>query len=1554
MQGLLLLLAFVALFNLFFSPDYLLAEEGESSISSSQEPQEEGQSPLELKYMIRKVIDIDYKHIHYIEPTEANREKPTSETNIYQELQVKAEGKVGERISVDVDYDDTAPLTEQRKISLRYKGAENEFIQEVALGDLQLSLPGSEFTAYNKSMFGARAKAKLGNFYLTGIGSFTQAVPGVKTFTGRKTFQKIEIPDTGYISHKYYRLSLEGIELPLQYGSVEVYIDDKDPSNNQTSQYLTTGNVEVPNTPEYQGYFDRQYPGRDYLIDYSEGTIEFLRDIEDGFVIAICYKDKNGMRHPTSGYRIIKYGEVTNFDAITGEPLRNYPDDEPSFDDYELKNRYFLGSQDIERENFILKVLNLSGEDVSTDYDLDVDYQLGILTITDPADPPLKYPQEPFFEGPDIPDPYPPTSAHRYSIYAEYRHSVDVYFLQPNIIYHSDRIYLNDKLLTRDEDYIIDYSTGILTFIHPEEITEDTRIRAEYEYMPFAGGQAAILGGRLEYSPSDNFSLGYNFLSQASPSPSTVPSLSSSPASQQVMGLDARYDFAPKALKFGGKDIPVNISFSGEMARSFTNPNTFGKAMVEDFEASKISDELSMDEECWQISGSPREEFVQDNRDTVGISNEEIREDQINPSWSKEERKILVLNYDFSSPANWDSVVYPISSSGRDYSKMEYLEIWVKNRFEVAVHIDLGMVSEDADEDGVLDTEDVNSDGKLNPGEDTGIWIGDRLVGKGNGRLDTEDLDGDGILDTTERYASYNLEDYNYDEYKFTTSTGWAKYTIPLKDNAGWNVIGTLVKHLRLWIEKKSEENPQGSIKIALVAISGDKWEKTENLKVTAVNNLDNPDYEPFSDPAFRSYYEDMYGSITTDEGKPRKESCLCLDYSELSSEDEGWVQETFYKSYDYTDYEVLNFWLHGDEDEDNVRFYLRLGEDADENYYWVEVPIKKGWQRISIPLKELCRFGSPSFREIKQLRAGIMKDGASSGQKLYLNDVYLSGVREKEGYARRITFNTKVGDSLFLTTEYKKVDPSFRKLGETSSDQELILKDTKILLSLFDFLPISYNHRRQQTKTLSIGETDLSLKEEGEVVKDIQSYEASFCLPTWPKVTLRGENRLNDYVSQNEKEKNDIYLLSLSYEIPRATFSLLPSSVDTSYRLSRLEKFFPTPQKEEARSWEIKLPFKPSSHLSFQPTYSQTVAVQKEPEEIPISRGKTLSLSSETTFWHLSPRFSLKAGSKEDNFSSDNPSQRNLSTNFSSSLTLPFRMADFFPKISFFENMEFFSQYGRNRSCLYENTSYSLDFLSELGLKDIELDERSAKSLIKGENFSLSQKWRPLKFINIDNKYSYERQDKFTSGTPLFTHTTSWPDVELEFDLNDTPLMKGIFQRYCSDSLLTTGYIKKTIVQENISRKKMYQPSLIWRGTLRKPEGLTLSLKYNSTREEEEFYDRKGASRDISSHYELKADYFTFFPFLKKIPFLGRMINPKDKVHLNLNLSVDTEKSYLSSGEMDKDILQVNLSNSVEYKVQRYATLRFSLNGSYFSNKLTSGEDYYSCGGSVRVEIKF
>jgi len=171
------LFIFVALLTLLSSPGYVLAEEKESSVPTSEE---KGQPPLELKYTIRKVIGLDYKQIHYLEPTEAVNEKPTSEMNIEQELQVKAKGKMGEKISVDVNYDDTAPLSEQRKISLLYKGTENEFIQEVALGDLQLNLPGSEFTTYNRSMFGARAKAKLGSFSLTGIGSFTQGIPQTK------------------------------------------------------------------------------------------------------------------------------------------------------------------------------------------------------------------------------------------------------------------------------------------------------------------------------------------------------------------------------------------------------------------------------------------------------------------------------------------------------------------------------------------------------------------------------------------------------------------------------------------------------------------------------------------------------------------------------------------------------------------------------------------------------------------------------------------------------------------------------------------------------------------------------------------------------------------------------------------------------------------------------------------------------------------------------------------------------------------------------------------------------------------------------------------------------------------------------------------------------------------------------------------------------------------------------------------------------------------------------------------------------------------------------
>ena len=156
----------------------------------------------------------------------------------------------------------------------------------------------------------------------------------------------------------------------------------------------------------------------------------------------------------------------------------------------------------------------------------------------------------------------------------------------------------------------------------------------------------------------------------------------------------------------------------------------------------------------------------------------------------------------------------------------------------VNLNIDLGVVSEDSDDDFVLDSEDLprnlidqNGDhkvdildldkenlpegqkykgnGSLDVGEDTG-WIyndfaGNELanIGSENTVLDTEDLDGDVVLDTTNSYFEFTIPlNAIPPEWvrKETNDTGWMFLSIPLEEavprgrSPSWGVV----KHARI------------------------------------------------------------------------------------------------------------------------------------------------------------------------------------------------------------------------------------------------------------------------------------------------------------------------------------------------------------------------------------------------------------------------------------------------------------------------------------------------------------------------------------------------------------------------------------------------------------------------------------------------------------------------------------------------------------------------------------------------------------------------------------
>ncbi len=1455
---------------------------------------------LHLRIFGRKVIGIKYKGIYYLGAEGAEPKKSTSETDIEQELQVKVEGGVGEKILVNVDYDDTASRTEQQKLSLRYKGGEDEIIKEAAVGDLQLGLPQTEFLSYNRSLFGARAKVELGKWSLTGIGAITRGILETKTFTGKTSFERKNISDTAYLKRKYYQIYFDFSHLPLTLGSVKVYIDDQDGTNNETSLEMA---VIGEGGDSYTGYFNKQYPGEDYFLDYNEGVINFRRGIEEDFVIAISYQDKDGKRHPETGYRMIKKGQESLY-----------------IDKYELKNYYYLGSGKIQRDNFLLSILDLSSNDVTSNYDFEIDYESGILEFISPLPP--------------FPDAYPPSSSHKYTIYVEYIHALDVYILRPDIVPESERVYMNGKRLTKDIDYQIDYSSGFLSFLEPSEITETTGIKVDYEWMPFAGGKGVIWGARLEFTPTERLSLGSTFLSQAAFSLREVPHLDSAPSSQEALGVDAQYDFSlPRN--------PLHLSFSAELGKSTHNPNTFGKAMVENFESTKVRDELSMDKDTWQLgSGPDTQEWVR--RDEINIFDENLAGDEINPGWSSEEKGVLVLGYSFSPLENWDSIVYSISSIGRDYSQRKFLELWVKGEGKGEfLTFDLGVVSEDIDGDGQLDTEDKNGDGRLNLGEDTGIDIGGRLIGEGNGKLDTEDLDGDGVLNALEKYARY---DWNIEPELKIEETGWKKITLPLEAALDWDSVKSSVKHLRLWIKGEAS----GTLRFALIGISGDRWQEGGSIEVKSVNNEDDPEYNPFTDEDFRDYYEAMYGYSQTGEGKWKKEASLRLG---LPSGGEGWVEQTFVKPYDWSDYKTLNFWIFGDEKGEN--FYLRLGANVSEagDYYEKEVSINySGWRMLSVPLAELSRSGTPSLKNIKQLRAGI-KD-ASGPVEIYLNDIFLSEVKQEEGLAKSITLKGDMGESFSFLGQYKEVEDTFSTIGDPSP-QGLKLSRLGVNLSLAKSVPLSYQWSKEEV----LGDLTPETGEGERIIEEKSEYELAFLYSHLPKVSLKIQNKFTRYPSGEEKKKENTYGLSLEYKNPYS-FPLLPTFIQTSYEGGEREYGDKIETgREEIKRWQISFPFQLLKNLTLKPVYRQKSTDELEGigGKRPKLREKSLSLSSQASFSHLSPFISFQGGYKEDNFSLEDSGKRNIFTEAKFSLTLPLEVGAFFSKSGLLKSLRLYGRYELANQRFYEDTTTFLDLGSGLGLKELDLKDGRTKLILEKENFSLRERWQPFSFLSLTSDYSQEERKEIREGLAYTVGVRIWPSLDLSFDLNKIPSSIGrVSRRLFTSSHLIAGYIQKTTIKEGISSRKTYQPSLIWRGGFKGSQGLGLTLSYKSVAGEEAYFSQGTILRDFSSSYEAKLDCFTLFPKGIRIPFLARIIDFKNKIYLSLGFNLETKKRYLTPGRVDEDTQSWKLFTEMEYKVHDNVQLRLGLEGGYLEDKVRAGEDHYFWGGSARVEIRF
>ncbi|HUC41556.1 MAG TPA: cell surface protein SprA, partial [Gemmatimonadales bacterium] len=179
----------------------------------------------------------------------------------------------------------------------------------------------------------------------------------------------------------------------------------------------------------------------------------------------------------------------------------------------------------------------------------------------------------------------------------------------------SERIYLGDRLLTRETDYTIDYTTGQVQFKNPDALFQglgSAQVRAQFEERA-----AFSLAPTTTYGLAARYDLGavgqVNLLGifQNEQSTFTRPPLGFEPASGFIGGIKTQLKFQPQwitrvmnALPGVHTSVPSALSVNGEVAFSKPSPNRFGQAYIEEFEGGDARS-IVLTDNAWHWSSIP-------------------------------------------------------------------------------------------------------------------------------------------------------------------------------------------------------------------------------------------------------------------------------------------------------------------------------------------------------------------------------------------------------------------------------------------------------------------------------------------------------------------------------------------------------------------------------------------------------------------------------------------------------------------------------------------------------------------------------------------------------------------------------------------------------------------------------------------------------------------------------------------------------------------------------------------------------------------------------------
>jgi Motility related/secretion protein len=244
-----------------------------------------------------------------------------------QRQQINIEGVIGTKIHVFVDYNSQNEFANRNKIEVRYQGEEDEILQSLELGDVNLSLPPSMLVSANipRGNFGIKGQTRLGALTTTFIASKEEGESSNKNikipvsgeaeasdssvmadvnFSPNRHFLLI---DPSRIKSKHNRfLEKGGVKLVDQNEmprAVRVFKDNARFEDNNTGSnqarpgimFMDPSNKDSLSNEDYEtGFFNELQIGTDYILEQSGVVISFVGYVSQNERIGVIYQKQNG------------------------------------------------------------------------------------------------------------------------------------------------------------------------------------------------------------------------------------------------------------------------------------------------------------------------------------------------------------------------------------------------------------------------------------------------------------------------------------------------------------------------------------------------------------------------------------------------------------------------------------------------------------------------------------------------------------------------------------------------------------------------------------------------------------------------------------------------------------------------------------------------------------------------------------------------------------------------------------------------------------------------------------------------------------------------------------------------------------------------------------------------------------------------------------------------------------------------------------------------------------------------------------------------------------